>query len=335
MERTQAIEFLLKHQPMPPDDQATDELFDEYEDVLDHIEEHPDLGFVPLLLGSPGKGKACGLYGRAAGAVFRMFPYEEISAQVLAALGSEDPGVHYWIAYGAVGALDDRTIRSLIEEVPNLRKTLGKIVWEYADSDEEDIPEEDFFPGIDYLHWSRNAQATNKSELSNLEGALIVIEHIPIRLSEAALSENGDLRLPAEVIEGAAILKVGNVCCDEGNEGLLVYRRRNATIAIAGVRSYEVCVPEDETAWYDGTIRLGEMSVRRNLLTIHASGPRAYLAANVSHLKVRVEVSEDSPGELYVFNHGSGQSLMTDREDAKKEAEEAGLAVDWDSIWHS
>ena len=95
--RSEAISFLRKHQPMPPDKELSTELITEYDEVRKYFVEHPDLEAVPLLLNSFGQGTGHGVY-QLVGNALRTLPSEKIIPYLRSAIRSEHPSVRSWCA---------------------------------------------------------------------------------------------------------------------------------------------------------------------------------------------------------------------------------------------
>jgi len=62
MDVTNALAFLERHQPLPPDDQLSADLIREYDEVRKFFIEHPDPRCIPLFLNSFGDESCFGVY---------------------------------------------------------------------------------------------------------------------------------------------------------------------------------------------------------------------------------------------------------------------------------
>ncbi|MHB0912871.1 MAG: HEAT repeat domain-containing protein [Armatimonadota bacterium] len=97
MDRAKAINFLKRHQPMPPDYQLTDRLITEYDEVLEYCNTNPDTEFIPLLLNSFGERGGFGVYQLVGNCICRFEP-EQVVPNLLQSLASKHPAVRYWSA---------------------------------------------------------------------------------------------------------------------------------------------------------------------------------------------------------------------------------------------
>lgn len=62
MTKEDALNFLSRHQPMPPDKHLTHDLIDKYDDVRKFFIENPDQKAIKLFLKSYGEGDGWGVY---------------------------------------------------------------------------------------------------------------------------------------------------------------------------------------------------------------------------------------------------------------------------------
>lgn len=61
MTKDDAFNFLLRHQPMPSDNDLTQELIDQYDNVRKFFIDHPDRKAIDLFLRSYGDGDGWGV----------------------------------------------------------------------------------------------------------------------------------------------------------------------------------------------------------------------------------------------------------------------------------
>jgi HEAT repeats len=92
MTTDEAIAFLQQHQPMPPDDDWSQELADEFLSVCKYLSKHPDLRTVPLMLNCFGNGDGLGLYSEVEVALDR-FPVDVVVQHLRKALESSQVSV--------------------------------------------------------------------------------------------------------------------------------------------------------------------------------------------------------------------------------------------------
>ena len=108
----EALRFLERHQPMPPDFLLTEELITVYDEVRKLFLVNPDRRCIPLLLQSFGDGSGFGVYQLVDG-VIRVFPPEIVIPDLIKALRSSNYGVRYWCAEIAADFPDDALIPEL------------------------------------------------------------------------------------------------------------------------------------------------------------------------------------------------------------------------------
>jgi hypothetical protein len=95
MTRTEAIEFLKAHQPMPSDRAISDEEGRLFAETLRHFEAQPEEVCIPLFVGSVSGDTGLGMYQQIR-FVFQRFPLAMVGPHIRAALRSPDPGVRAW-----------------------------------------------------------------------------------------------------------------------------------------------------------------------------------------------------------------------------------------------
>ena len=93
--KTEAISFLQEHQPMPKDNELSDEIINKYDEVRDYFINNPDNQCVPLFLNSFGGKDGLGVY-QMVEFVITMYDKKEVLPHVLNALHSPYDGVRYW-----------------------------------------------------------------------------------------------------------------------------------------------------------------------------------------------------------------------------------------------
>lgn len=97
MQTEQALDFLWRHQPMPPDNQIEDDLIKDYDEVQRYFQANPDVRCIPLFLHSFGEGSGFGLY-QLVDEVLKPYPTETVLPHLFKALGSEIRSIQYWSA---------------------------------------------------------------------------------------------------------------------------------------------------------------------------------------------------------------------------------------------
>jgi hypothetical protein len=117
MTRDDALSFLRSHQPLPADEDLSDDLIQEYDEVRRFFLQHPDPACIPLFLGSFGEGSGFGVYQLVEDVLLPLGP-DQVVPHLSAALVSSCAGVRYWCAQIA-GAIPDARL------VPALFTVLG------------------------------------------------------------------------------------------------------------------------------------------------------------------------------------------------------------------
>jgi HEAT repeat protein len=97
MDTEEALAFLSRHQPLPPDSGWTDELAERYAEVREYFAHSPDPRCIPLLLNSFGQGSGFGNY-QLVEDVMAQFPADLVVPNLVEALRHGTPSVRYWCA---------------------------------------------------------------------------------------------------------------------------------------------------------------------------------------------------------------------------------------------
>lgn len=124
MNKEEAIEFLRRHQPMPPDSELTEDLITRYNEIREYCIAHPDPEYIPLFLNSFGEGDGCGVYVLV-DRVMRQFSAEEVIPHLIEALHSEHPSVREWCADIAIDFKSPELIDPLRELLQNPNEKKG------------------------------------------------------------------------------------------------------------------------------------------------------------------------------------------------------------------
>ena len=109
-----AIAFLEANQPLPPDEDLSQEQIDTFDQVRRFATENPDPRFIPLMLHSFGEGSCYGVY-QVCDRVFRQYESEEVVPHLVSALASPHWGVRYWTVQWACEFPDQSLIAELIK----------------------------------------------------------------------------------------------------------------------------------------------------------------------------------------------------------------------------
>jgi hypothetical protein len=97
MSTEKAIEFLRRHQPLPPTRQASDELLAELERVRRYFTGILDPRAVPLLIGALGEGDGHGIYPMVETTLLA-YPDDVVVSALMDGLHSQHGSVRYWSA---------------------------------------------------------------------------------------------------------------------------------------------------------------------------------------------------------------------------------------------
>jgi len=97
MDTELALRFLRDHQPMPSDENLSDELISTYDEVRKYFLKVPDKRCIELFLNSFGYIDGFGVY-QLVDDVILQFSKEDVIADLIKALKSEHYSVRYWCA---------------------------------------------------------------------------------------------------------------------------------------------------------------------------------------------------------------------------------------------
>ena len=111
MNDMEAILFLKKHQPLPPDIELTQPMLDELEEIRVYFLglSHPNAEALPYLLRVFGDGDGSGIYQRFYETIAK-FPKELVIQNLIECLQNEHDSVKSWNAEIAVNYPDTRLI---------------------------------------------------------------------------------------------------------------------------------------------------------------------------------------------------------------------------------
>ncbi|WP_412503120.1 hypothetical protein [Shewanella chilikensis] len=114
MNRSEAFAFLHEHQPMPDDNELTQELIDRYDEVRKFFVATPEKEAISLFLNSYGKGDGWGVY-QLVEDFFYKCNQDDVVCEIKKVL--EDPsvpdGVRYWVTQVSGVFPDDRLKKGL------------------------------------------------------------------------------------------------------------------------------------------------------------------------------------------------------------------------------
>ena len=95
--RTEAIEILRRHQPLPPDSTLSEDVLRDFDAARRYFVANPDREAVPLLLGAIGDGSGFGVYQLIEDAI-RPLPSSAVLPHVIVALQSTRAAARSWAA---------------------------------------------------------------------------------------------------------------------------------------------------------------------------------------------------------------------------------------------
>ncbi|MGC6095169.1 hypothetical protein [Citrobacter portucalensis] len=114
MNKKEALEFLESHQPMPSDNDLTQDLIDKYDDVRVFFVNNPDVDAIPLLMRSFGNGDGFGVY-QLVEDVFDKCNFDDVIINISNVLKdtSTVKSVRYWVTQLAIAFSDRRLVDGL------------------------------------------------------------------------------------------------------------------------------------------------------------------------------------------------------------------------------
>lgn len=114
MNRNEALSFLRDHQPMPDDDNLTQEVIDKYDEVRKFFTANPDKEVISLFLNSYGNGDGWGVY-QLVEDVFYKCHRDDVVVEIKEIL--ENPSiadsVRYWVTQVSAAFSDVRLKKGL------------------------------------------------------------------------------------------------------------------------------------------------------------------------------------------------------------------------------
>jgi hypothetical protein len=126
-----ALAFLNAHQPLPPDEELSDELIGEFDQVIQFLEHNPDPRAIRPLLFSFGDGSGFGVYQVVEGVVTQ-FPPEQVLPALHDALRHPNYGIRYWCLQIAQSFPDDSlmplAVANLPDEHPDIRNAAAYLL---------------------------------------------------------------------------------------------------------------------------------------------------------------------------------------------------------------
>lgn len=114
MNKKEALKFLESHQPMPSDNDLTQDLIDKYDDVRVFFVNNPDVDAIPLLMRSFGDGDGFGVY-QLVEDVFDKCNFDDVIINISNVLKdtSTVKSVRYWVTQLAIAFSDRRLVDGL------------------------------------------------------------------------------------------------------------------------------------------------------------------------------------------------------------------------------
>lgn len=114
MNKKEALKFLESHQPMPSDNDLTQDLIDKYDDVRVFFVNNPDVDAIPLLMRSFGDGDGFGVY-QLVEDVFDKCNFDDVIINISNILKdtSTVKSVRYWVTQLAIAFSDRRLVDGL------------------------------------------------------------------------------------------------------------------------------------------------------------------------------------------------------------------------------
>lgn len=116
MTAEEALQFLDEHSPLPDDDDLSDELIGQYDEVRKFFLENPDRRSIGPFLRSFGDGSGFGVYQMIED-VIKQFSAEDVLPHLRDALRSPHNGVRYWSLQMVSDFADDSLVPLVIENL--------------------------------------------------------------------------------------------------------------------------------------------------------------------------------------------------------------------------
>ena len=113
MTTEEALDFLRRNSPLPPDQELTDELAFQYDEVRKFFLRNPDPRSIPLLLNSYGDGSGFGMY-QLIEDVIAQFSKEEVLPHLRSAIESPHDAVRFWSIQMAPTFIDESLVGPLL-----------------------------------------------------------------------------------------------------------------------------------------------------------------------------------------------------------------------------
>ena len=101
MNRTEALQILQRHQPLPPDSSLSEEMLRAFDAARKYFVANPDPAAVPLLFNAIGDGSGFGVYQLIEDAICPLSP-EIVVPHLIAALQSTRSSTRFWAAQVAL-----------------------------------------------------------------------------------------------------------------------------------------------------------------------------------------------------------------------------------------
>jgi hypothetical protein len=109
----EAVEFLRMHQPMPPEEELSEDLITRFDEARRALEREPDPRGLPLLLNSLGEGSGLGVY-QLLDNTLRAYDADAVVQALVVSLGSSLPSVRSWSMEFALDYPDPRLVLAAI-----------------------------------------------------------------------------------------------------------------------------------------------------------------------------------------------------------------------------
>ncbi|PEJ28303.1 hypothetical protein CN689_22370 [Peribacillus butanolivorans] len=109
MNLNKAVKILNKYNPMPADDQLTQEIVDEYGAAIDYLKLNPHPSCIEPILRSFGEYDGWGLYEEAS-LILSKFGKNQVLPYLISALQSTQNGIRYWATHIASDFADRQLI---------------------------------------------------------------------------------------------------------------------------------------------------------------------------------------------------------------------------------
>lgn len=169
---------------------------------------------------------------------------------------------------------------------------------------------------------TRTVVATNPEQLLDLVGDMIMVDHCPLKVSDAYVGEGRELVIPVVLPDhDLAFSWEAEENAGKFANGIYVYKCRNAQLIVDSVEEYQMHLPVTG-------IMLGEITYKDGAVVIENACSQRLVRAKVSNLRITLKVTDQAVDILTIRQNSSGgQSLMYGLDSLQRVASEVGIVL--------